>query len=143
MIAKVAKRIELGPLRALRTARHARVDRGIRLSPAQCAQLCMDCRRRSSSCCHPKLVPLFNESGNLVPTSHRWGHHLAAQCCLAARVGPLGPLPRCATGFSIVASTQLDANVPFERMLEHAVATLWQVSQQRVQLIRSLERFRQ
>jgi hypothetical protein len=38
------------------------------------AQLCMDCRRRSSSCCHPKLVPLFNESGKLVPTSHRWGH---------------------------------------------------------------------
>jgi len=34
----------------------------------------MNCRRRSSSCCHPKLVPLFNESGKLVPTSHRWGH---------------------------------------------------------------------
>jgi hypothetical protein len=31
-------------------------------------------RARSSSCGHPKLVPLFNESGKLVPTSHRWGH---------------------------------------------------------------------
>ena len=23
---------------------------------------------------HPKPIPLFNENGNLVPTSHRWGH---------------------------------------------------------------------
>jgi len=28
----------------------------------------------SRSCGPPKLVPLFNESGKLVPTSHRWGH---------------------------------------------------------------------
>ena len=83
MIAKVSQPTELGPLRALPTARHAQVDRGIRLSPAQYAQLRMDCRRRSSSCCHPKLVPLFNESGKLVPTSHRWGHqdgHVIRQC---------------------------------------------------------------
>ena len=26
-------------------------------------------------CGPPKPVPLFNESGKLVPTSHRWGHH--------------------------------------------------------------------
>ena len=39
----------------------------------QYAQLCMDCRRPSSSCGLPKLVPLFNESGKLVPTSRRWG----------------------------------------------------------------------
>ena len=36
MIAKVTTRTELGPLRALPTVRHARVERGIRLSPAQC-----------------------------------------------------------------------------------------------------------
>jgi hypothetical protein len=27
-----------------------------------------------SSCGPPKLVPLFNESGKLVPTSRTWGH---------------------------------------------------------------------
>jgi hypothetical protein len=42
----------------------------------------MDCRRRSSSCGLPKLVPLFNESGKLVPTSHRWGHHSPASAGL-------------------------------------------------------------
>jgi hypothetical protein len=75
MIAKVTQRTEIGTLRALPTARHARVERGNRFSPTQYAQLCMDCRRRSSSCCPPKRVPLFNESGKLVPTSHRWGHN--------------------------------------------------------------------
>ena len=35
MIARVTKRTELGPLRALPAARHARVERGMRLSPAQ------------------------------------------------------------------------------------------------------------
>jgi hypothetical protein len=43
----------------------------------------MDCRRRSPSCCHPKLVPFFNENGKLVPTSHRWGHqdgHVIGKC---------------------------------------------------------------
>ena len=48
---------------------------GNRLSTMHYAQLCTDCRRRSPSCGPPKLVPLFNESGKLVPTSHRWGHH--------------------------------------------------------------------
>ena len=43
MIAKVTQRTELGPLVALPTARHARVERGNRLSPTQHAQLCMDC----------------------------------------------------------------------------------------------------
>ena len=38
-IAKVTKRTELGPLRALPTARHARVERAFRLSPLQCAHL--------------------------------------------------------------------------------------------------------
>jgi len=45
-----------------------------RQPPSPYAPLCLDCRRRSSSRYHPKLVPLFNESGKLVPTSHRWGH---------------------------------------------------------------------
>jgi hypothetical protein len=76
MLARMTNRTELGRSRTLPTARHARVERGIRLSPTQYAQLCMDCRRRSESCCRPKLVPLFNESGKLVPTSRRWGHHL-------------------------------------------------------------------
>ena len=70
----VTEGTELGPLRVLPMARHARVERGNGLSPTQYAQLCMDCRRRRSSCSRPKLVPLFNESGKLVPTSHRWGH---------------------------------------------------------------------
>jgi hypothetical protein len=39
MIARVTKRTELGPLRALPAAPYARVDRGIRLSPAWSAQL--------------------------------------------------------------------------------------------------------
>jgi len=39
MIAKGTKRTELGPSRALPTARCARVERCIRLNPAQCAQL--------------------------------------------------------------------------------------------------------
>jgi hypothetical protein len=39
MIAKETKRTELGPLLAWPTARHARVERGTCLSPAQCAQL--------------------------------------------------------------------------------------------------------
>ena len=75
MIAKVTQRTELGPLVALPTARRARVEHGNRLSPTQYAQLCMDCSRRSSSCGSPKLVPLFNKSGKLVPTSRRWGHN--------------------------------------------------------------------
>ena len=79
MIAKVTQRTESGPSRASPTARHTRVERGMRLSPTQYAQLCMDCRRRSSSCCHPKLVPLFNESGKLVPTSRPWGHQRKAR----------------------------------------------------------------
>lgn len=74
MIAKVIKRTELGPLVALPTARHAGLKRGNRLSPVQSAQLCLDCRRRSSSRGHPQLVPLFNESGKSVPTSRRRGH---------------------------------------------------------------------
>ena len=78
MIAKVTQRTEFGPLVALPTARRARVEHGNRLSPTQSAQLCMDCSRRSSSCGSPKLVPLFNESGKLVPTSHRWGHQQEA-----------------------------------------------------------------
>ncbi len=75
MIAKVTQPTELGPLRTLPMARHAGVERGIGLSPGQHALPSIDCRRRSSSCCHPKLVPVFNESGKLVPTSRRWGHH--------------------------------------------------------------------
>ena len=39
MIAKVTQRTELGPSRGLPTARHARVARGGRVRPAQCAQL--------------------------------------------------------------------------------------------------------
>ena len=39
MIAKVPQRTELGPLRALPTIRQARIERGMRLSLAQCAQL--------------------------------------------------------------------------------------------------------
>jgi hypothetical protein len=39
MTAKVTQRTELGPLVALPTARHARLDRGMRLRLAQCAQL--------------------------------------------------------------------------------------------------------
>jgi len=45
-----------------------------RQPPSPYTQLRMDCRRRSSSCCHPKLIPICNESGKLVPTSRRWGH---------------------------------------------------------------------
>ncbi len=39
MIARMTKPIELRPSRALPTARQARVEHGIRLRPAQCAQL--------------------------------------------------------------------------------------------------------
>ena len=39
MIAKVTQRTELGPLRALPTVRQARIERGMRLGLAQCAQL--------------------------------------------------------------------------------------------------------
>ncbi len=39
MMAKVTQRTELGPLRALPTVRQARIERGMRLSLAQCAQL--------------------------------------------------------------------------------------------------------
>jgi hypothetical protein len=74
MIAKVTERTELGPLRTLPMARHARAERGNRLSPAQRAQPSIDRRRRSSSIGPPKPVPLFNENGKLVPTLHRWGH---------------------------------------------------------------------
>ena len=42
MIAKVTQRTELGPLRALPTVRRARIERGMRLSLAQCAQLTPD-----------------------------------------------------------------------------------------------------
>jgi hypothetical protein len=59
---------------ALPTARYARIERGNRLGPTQHAQLSRDCCRRSSSCCSPKPVPLFNESGEFVPTSRTWGH---------------------------------------------------------------------
>jgi hypothetical protein len=39
MIAKVTKRTEFGPLRALPTVRQARIERGMRVGLAQCAQL--------------------------------------------------------------------------------------------------------
>jgi hypothetical protein len=39
MIAKVTQRTELGPLRALPTVRQARIERGMRLGLAQCAQI--------------------------------------------------------------------------------------------------------
>ena len=39
MVAKVTQRTELGALRALPTVRQARIERGMRLSLAQCAQL--------------------------------------------------------------------------------------------------------
>jgi len=39
MIAKGTQRTELGPSRGLPTARHARVERGSRVRPSQCAQL--------------------------------------------------------------------------------------------------------
>jgi hypothetical protein len=39
MIAKVTQRTELEPLRALPTVRQARIERGMRLGLAQCAQL--------------------------------------------------------------------------------------------------------
>ena len=39
MIAKVTQRTELGPFRALPTVRQARIERGMRLGLAQCAQL--------------------------------------------------------------------------------------------------------
>ena len=39
MMAKVTQRTELGPLRALPTVRQARIERGMRLSLAQCARL--------------------------------------------------------------------------------------------------------
>jgi hypothetical protein len=42
MIAKVTQRTELGPLRALPTVRQARIERGMRLGLAQCAQLTPD-----------------------------------------------------------------------------------------------------
>jgi hypothetical protein len=38
-MAKVTQRTELGPLRALPTVRQARIERGMRLGLAQCAQL--------------------------------------------------------------------------------------------------------
>jgi len=45
-------------------------------------------RLQSSSCCPPKLVPRFNESGKLVPTSRRWGHgHQRVRLRLQARSG--------------------------------------------------------
>jgi hypothetical protein len=40
MSERVTERTQLGPLRALPTARHARVEHGNRLSPMQYAQLC-------------------------------------------------------------------------------------------------------
>ena len=39
MMAKVTQRTELGPPRALPTVRQARIERGMRLSLTQCAQL--------------------------------------------------------------------------------------------------------
>jgi hypothetical protein len=63
MIAKVVKRAELGPLRALPTVRHARNERGIRLSPVQYAQLRMDCLQQEPdeglevATLHPLAVP--------------------------------------------------------------------------------------
>ena len=39
MMAKVTQRTELGPLRTLPTVRQARIERGMRLGLAQCAQL--------------------------------------------------------------------------------------------------------
>jgi hypothetical protein len=42
MIAKVTQRTELGPLGALPTVPQARIERGMRLGLAQCAQLTPD-----------------------------------------------------------------------------------------------------
>ncbi len=39
MMPKVTQRTELGPLRTLPTVRQARIERGMRLGLAQCAQL--------------------------------------------------------------------------------------------------------
>ena len=42
MMAKVTQRTELGPLRTLPAVRQARIERGMRLGLAQCAQLTPD-----------------------------------------------------------------------------------------------------
>jgi len=74
MIAKATQRIELGPLGVLPTTRHARF--ALQQPPQPCAARAAvhGLRRRSSTWGPPKLVPLFNESRKLVPTSRRWGH---------------------------------------------------------------------
>jgi hypothetical protein len=74
-MAKVTQRTELGPSRALPTVRQARIKRGTRLSPAQCAQLTLtpdvawdrDSRSGCASCV-AMMQPADHREGDDLPS---------------------------------------------------------------------------
>jgi len=74
MMAKVTQRTELGPLRALPTVRQARIERGMRLSLTQCAQLMLasdvawdrDCGSGGASCV-AMMQPADHREGDDLP----------------------------------------------------------------------------
>jgi len=73
MMAKVTQRTELGPLRTLPTVRQARIERGMRLGLAQCAQLTPDFvwdRDFGSGCasCVAMMRPADHREGDDLPS---------------------------------------------------------------------------
>jgi hypothetical protein len=82
-MAKVTQRTELRPLRAFPTVRQARIERGIRLGLAQCAQLTLDFvwERAFGSGCASRVAMMQ-------PADHREGDDLPSIGGLAlAEVG--------------------------------------------------------
>ena len=67
MMAKVTQRTELGPRRTLPTVRQARIERGMRLGLAQCAQLTLRpdfvWDRDFGSGCASRLAPRYDSNG--------------------------------------------------------------------------------
>jgi hypothetical protein len=94
MIARLTKRTELGPPRALPTVRHARVDRGIRLSPPPVrAQFTPDVvwdRDFGSGCvsCVAMMQPADHREGDDLPPVRRLALAVFGGVLVEREVGP-------------------------------------------------------
>ncbi len=93
MMEKVAQRTELGPLRALPTVRQARIKRGTRLSPAQCAQLTPDVawdRDSRSGCasCVAMMQPADHRECDDLPPTRRLALAWFGGVLVEREVGP-------------------------------------------------------
>ena len=90
-MAKVTQRTELGPLRALPTVRQARIERGMRLGLAQCAQLTLTPdfvwdRDFRSGCDYEVAVAARQISTRRYRGSRRWVESAVRSLCRPVEV---------------------------------------------------------